>query len=79
MRLVLTGRVIWALDEPTVALDVASVERFGDAVRAHLESGGIAIIATHIDLGIEAETIDLGAFRARLPSIETRDFDEAFL
>ena len=53
-RLLVTGRPIWALDEPTVSLDAASVALFADAVRAHTAAGGAAVIATHIDLGIEA-------------------------
>ena len=77
-RLVLAGRPIWALDEPTVALDTANVARFADAVRAHLAGGGAAIIATHIDLGLDAETLDLTPFRARA-DITTGGFDEAFL
>ncbi len=72
-----TGRPLWLLDEPTVSLDVASVALFCGVVRDHLASGGAAIIATHVDLGLpEAETLDLDPFRTR---ILTRDgFDEAF-
>ena len=62
-RLVVTGRPVWALDEPTVSLDAASVALFAAAVRAHLATGGAALIATHIDLGLDAETLDLSAFR----------------
>lgn len=77
-RLLLTGRPVWALDEPTVALDVANVERFAHTVKAHLATGGMALIATHIDLGLEAETLDLAPFKAG--QIEDNgSFDEAFL
>lgn len=79
-RLIVTGRPIWVLDEPTVSLDVASVALFGDVVRHHLLSGGIAVIATHIDLGLpEAEILDLSRFKARLPEFGAADFNEAFL
>jgi heme exporter protein A len=65
-RLVLTRRPVWLLDEPTVSLDTVSVGRFADAVRAHLATGGIAVIATHIDLGLaEARTLDVSAHVAR--------------
>ena len=74
---VVTGRPLWALDEPTVSLDTASVALFVDAVRAHLGTGGAALIATHIDLGLDAETLDLAAFKPT--SVETPHFDEAFL
>lgn len=76
-RLLVTGRPVWLLDEPTVSLDVASVALFADVVRAHLRGGGLAVIATHVDLGLpEATTLDLDPHRARV--IQTTDFDEAF-
>ena len=31
-RLLVTGRPVWVLDEPTVSLDTASVALFGDVV-----------------------------------------------
>ena len=40
-RLLVTGRPIWALDEPTVSLDAASVKLFADAVGRHVEGGGV--------------------------------------
>ncbi|MEM8729800.1 MAG: heme ABC exporter ATP-binding protein CcmA [Pseudomonadota bacterium] len=76
-RLMVTGRPIWALDEPTVSLDSRAVGLFASAVQAHLEDGGSAIMATHIDLGISARVLDLTDFKARLPAIG--DLDEAFL
>jgi heme exporter protein A len=63
-RLAVTGRHVWLLDEPTVSLDTASVALFAGVVRAHLAAGGAALIATHIDLGLEARVIDVSAFRA---------------
>ncbi|WP_108483354.1 heme ABC exporter ATP-binding protein CcmA [Oceaniglobus ichthyenteri] len=74
-RLLVTGRRIWALDEPTVSLDAASVALFADALQGHLTAGGAAIIATHIDLGFDARVIDVSAFRA----VACDDFDGAFL
>jgi len=43
-RLTLTGRAIWALDEPTVSLDTENVARFAQAVIAHLNAGGSATL-----------------------------------
>jgi heme exporter protein A len=64
-RLLVTGRPVWILDEPTVSLDAANVARFAAAVRTHLAGGGSALIATHIDLGLEgARTFDIGPFAA---------------
>lgn len=79
-RLLVTGRPVWVLDEPTVSLDVDAVTMFAEAVRAHLGGGGMALIATHIDLGLpEAEVLDVGPFKARQPAPGEDDFDEAFL
>lgn len=79
-RLLVTGRPIWLLDEPTVSLDTASVALFGSVLRAHLGQGGMAVIATHIDLGLpEARVLDLTPFKAKRPlSALAGGFDEAF-
>lgn len=83
-RLLVTGRPIWVLDEPTVSLDTASVALFAGVVRAHLAAGGAALIATHIDLGLqEAALLDLTPFKADTTSGPLEGgfgdaFDEAF-
>ena len=80
-RLLVTGRPVWLLDEPTVSLDTASVALFAGVLRDHLRQGGAALMATHIDLGLpEAEILDLTPYRA---GPERRDapsagFNEAF-
>lgn len=76
-RLLVTGRPIWVLDEPTVSLDVAAVALFADTVRAHLASGGSVLIATHIDLGLDAEMLELAPYRAKPAALD--DFDAVFL
>jgi heme exporter protein A len=76
-RLLVTGRPIWVLDEPTVSLDTNAVDMFAQAVRAHLASGGSALIATHIDLGLEAEVLDVAPYRAKPLPVD--DFDGVFL
>ena len=83
-RLLVTGRPIWVLDEPTVSLDTASVALFAGVVRSHLAAGGAALIATHIDLGLEeAGLLDLTPFKSDvrpgpLDSGFGDAFDEAF-
>ena len=72
-RLLVTGRPIWILDEPTISLDSASVTLFAALIRDHLRQGGAALIATHIDLGFAAQVLDLAQFRA------TATYDEAWL
>ena len=66
-RLCLGGSgALWLLDEPTVSLDAASVGLVERAVAAHLAAGGMALIATHLELVVPgAEELDLSAFRAR--------------
>lgn len=80
-RLLVTGRPVWLLDEPTVSLDHAAVDRFAALLTAHLAAGGAAILATHITLGIdEAETLDLARWQAEQAPASARPhgFDEAF-
>ncbi|GHG93116.1 heme ABC exporter ATP-binding protein CcmA [Pseudodonghicola xiamenensis] len=78
-RLLVTGRSVWVLDEPTVSLDTHAVGLFAEAVRAHLAWGGLALIATHIDLGLsEAGVLELAPFKTVLAPVSD-DFDEAFL
>lgn len=49
-RLVLRPAPIWLLDEPTLGLDTASVERFGVMLAGHRAQGGIVMAATHLPL-----------------------------
>ena len=81
-RLLVTGRPVWVLDEPTVSLDADSVALFAGAVRAHLGQGGAALMATHIDLGLpEAEVLDLTPYRATSTgrAVKPAGFNEAFV
>ncbi len=76
-RMLVTGRPIWMLDEPTVSLDRNAVAMFAEAVRAHLGQGGSALIATHIDLGLDGDVLDVGPNKAKPKPID--DFDGGFL
>jgi heme exporter protein A len=49
-RLALGRRPLWLLDEPTLGLDTASVERFGGMLQAHRAGGGMVVAATHLPL-----------------------------
>ncbi|MCR9136777.1 MAG: heme ABC exporter ATP-binding protein CcmA [Alphaproteobacteria bacterium] len=53
-RLLLAHRPLWILDEPTAALDTGSLALFAKLVSGHLESGGMAIVATHQSLDLKA-------------------------
>lgn len=76
-RLLLADRPLWLLDEPTVSLDDASVTLFAAAVYNHLQAEGAVLIASHIDLGLSAEVLDLEPYRAGWST--QASFDEAFL
>ncbi len=78
-RLGLTGRQVWLLDEPTVSLDETSVKIFENIIKDHLSEDGCALIATHIDLGLEnnAQIIDLLEYKAN--SGELSSSNEAFI
>ncbi|WP_121064264.1 heme ABC exporter ATP-binding protein CcmA [Chachezhania antarctica] len=78
-RMLVTGRLVWVMDEPTVSLDAGAVEMFASAIRAHLGQGGSAVIATHVALGLEGAALDVSPFRAVLPAPGSDAFDEAFL
>jgi heme exporter protein A len=60
-RLVLVPRLLWLLDEPTVGLDAASLDRLVKVMAGQLERGGMIIAATHVPLGREPDRrLDLG-------------------
>ncbi len=61
-RLLLSPRPVWLLDEPSAALDAAGRELMAALLLDHLESGGLAVIATHDDIALpSAATLTLGA------------------
>lgn len=64
-RLVLAHRPLWLLDEPTTALDSEGVAAFRVLLETHLDHGGTAVIASHLDLGLT------GISRLRLGSTPT--------
>jgi heme exporter protein A len=51
-RLALSAAPLWLLDEPTLGLDQASVERLGALLAGHRARGGIIVAATHLPLPI---------------------------
>ncbi|MBC6440698.1 MAG: heme ABC exporter ATP-binding protein CcmA [Rhodospirillales bacterium] len=60
-RLALRPGGCWLMDEPTVTLDTASVERLHILVARHRQNGGIAVLATHEGIEFEdVRTLTLG-------------------
>jgi len=77
-RLGVIGRKVLFLDEPTVSLDRFSVKLFAAFLKdRHLATGGCAVIATHIDLGLEAPELELEPYKAAADA--AGGSDEAFL
>ncbi len=61
-RLALVPRLLWLLDEPTLGLDAASLDRLMKLLRGHLSGGGLALVATHVALALSADvTLMLGS------------------
>jgi heme exporter protein A len=52
-RVGLSMAPLWLLDEPTVGLDAASLERVGALLRTHRGRGGIVVAATHMPLPLD--------------------------
>lgn len=55
-RLCLGLAPIWLLDEPTLGLDTASVDRFGALLADHRAAGGVVVAATHVPLPLPGAT-----------------------
>jgi heme exporter protein A len=47
---------LWILDEPFAALDIASVGVLASRLGEHLANGGMAILTTHQDVTINAQS-----------------------
>jgi heme exporter protein A len=63
-RLFTAQRPIWLLDEPQTSLDAASLKLLDAAIEAHLEGGGIAMVASHTSLKTKfANKLALGTER----------------
>ena len=56
-RLALVPRPLWILDEPAAALDAAGLALLCGMIGAHLAQGGMAIIATHQDIGLSGPSV----------------------
>jgi|TARA_B110000240_G_scaffold30140_1_gene32004 heme exporter protein A len=75
-RILVTGCRLWVLDEPTVSLDVQNVALFRKVLKAHLQGGGAAVLATHIDFELLVESLDLTNYIASV-DMSSSAFEEA--
>lgn len=60
-RLKSCARPLWLLDEPMAALDAQGKSLVEEMLAHHLASGGLAVIATHETIGLEAGRMSLGS------------------
>ncbi len=74
-RLLVADRPLWLLDEPTVSLDADAAALVADLVREHIAAGGMALIATHVDLGLG----DIPTLLMIAPEADTHCQDDPFL
>ncbi len=74
-RLLVMDRPLWLLDEPTVSLDAESTALVADLVREHVAGGGLALIATHVELGLG----EIPVLRMSPPEASARLDDDPFL
>jgi heme exporter protein A len=59
-RLILSGRALWLLDEPLSSLDASGRRLTAELIGQHCDDGGIAIVATHETLGLDATRFFIG-------------------
>jgi heme exporter protein A len=74
-RLLVADRALWLLDEPTVSLDAEAAALVADLIREHTDAGGMALIATHVPLGLG----DIPAVEMARPDLDAHHDDDPFL
>jgi heme exporter protein A len=74
-RLLVADRPLWLLDEPTVSLDASASALVADLVREHVAAGGMALIATHVPLGLG----DIPTLEMTPPGADAHHADDPFL
>jgi heme exporter protein A len=57
-RLLSCSTPLWLLDEVLTSLDRAAVTLITSVIEAHLESGGMAVVATHQELNLAAGSFE---------------------
>lgn len=64
-RLALAPAALWLLDEPSTALDRASVARLAAEITRHRRAGGMVVLSTHTDLDLtDPAVLDVSRFSA---------------
>lgn len=62
-RIIAAPAPLWLLDEPTTALDKASIARLEAAIAQHRATGGMVVVSTHSDIALaRGEVLDVGDY-----------------
>ncbi len=65
-RLVASPAPLWLLDEPTTALDAATIKALESLMAKHRAGGGMVVVSTHAEVALDgAETLDLSGFQGK--------------
>jgi len=67
-RIIAAPAPLWLLDEPTTALDKATIKRLEAAIQRHRDAGGMVVLSTHADVNTPgAEILNLADFACKAP------------
>ncbi|MBF0247235.1 MAG: heme ABC exporter ATP-binding protein CcmA [Alphaproteobacteria bacterium] len=67
-RIIAAPAPLWLLDEPTTALDKATIKRLENAIADHRSGGGMVVLSTHADIDMPgANVLNLADFACRAP------------
>lgn len=67
-RIIAAPAPLWLLDEPTTALDKATIKRLEDTIQAHRDAGGMVVLSTHADVNTPgSKTLNLADFTCKAP------------
>ena len=72
-RICATWAPLWLLDEPSNSLDSDSVNTLTAAISTHQKKGGIVAIASHENLDVHSNSLDISMFTNF--KIKSRDYD----
>lgn len=73
-RILAAPAPLWLLDEPTTALDKATIKRLEQAIQVHRDTGGMVVLSTHADVNMPgAKVLDVAQFAARAAYAEAED------
>lgn len=65
-RIIAAPAPLWLLDEPTTALDKATIKRLEHAIQVHRDAGGMVVLSTHADVNMPgAKVLDVAQFAAK--------------